>query len=1517
MIMRPAIIQRALVSSLVLGLVAGVAVVFLPVSKDLEKPAEPEVAGDTRERLIREIRDYDQREKTRVKATGAPVPDGYKQKRQETTGDFVHLPLPDSYSVVSVVPELKKEKQLTDQPIQNDSTYVESEYRPWLTSASAIDDLVEQAGDRDQTYGWIQIERPMELDSMRRTLGEFNASVLGSAGNLVRVQVPNDRASIGSIQDLSWVSGIGALPPDLKISPSFQEEINSFVASEQLPVFISVMASESEREFRRALEGIGVAVGLFDSSIRVFAAVIDPVQVRDLTRLDFVQFIEPIRTVTAMHDTAVPAQGVDKLRTVGSSSGTFSGYTGSSTPIAVMDTGLNTNHVDISTSRRSICANNFVENEDFDLFFDGNGHGTHVTGTIVGNGFFVPKYAGMAPGVQHIRFAKVLNRQSSGTTFDVLEGMDYLAEESSCVFEGKETDAIRPLIVNMSLSSARLDHDSRSASARKLDSIVWTHRQLYVVANANSTQYGYSNYGAAKNSLPVGVSYDMGDIHGISSLGPTVDNRLTPLVTGTGASVNSASGRGNVDNYSNLTGTSMSSPSVAGLAALLMDASPDHREQPALVRARLMASAVKPNTWFETERQFPTNNTNGPGNIQSYYGMGMVSATTTMLENDTEHGWISSGASVEMENDEYAYHDIDVPEGATRVDIVMTWDEPATDAIANNVLNDLDLWVDKDADCGSEPCGEYSSLSRIDNVEWVIIQSPEPGTYRIKIAANSVYSDAPRAAVAWTIIRGESTPQLAIEANEEIFETPSGENHSHTVDLTVSTNSYVAKGVSLHIDCRTLEGAACPLGRLISGNAFIEREHTAVVQRGDGLRTAQTGDHFVLGEVTEGSPTTVSLELYAKSSGPMRVYVKAMAWNGKSGHTSFLIRPIGSTDEVPEATSPSNDNYDNPTVLDEPNGSQGIDLLVSSLQDGEPLHEDRIWREARAAGSVWFQRTATDSGRASFVVTPTSREFPERKPKVQVYQTTDYCCGMLGAKLVASSYWSAQLLVKEGTDYRVRVSVAGESLPLSLNWFQGERPINDSFVNAIELSGESGEISGDNLGATLEAGELYGHLSSTVWYRWTAPDDGVWEFQIEDSEVVHLLVFLGVDVADLRLVSNFGNAADVITVNAKKDQTYRIMVASPDAYSGGWVYSALKWKKVDDPSGRWIQNDMFADAADLDDDERGSVNISHDNWPGIEPDEPELTGVQSRWWKWEAPIAGQFTFFWTGDEKQTAAAFTGSSIGELQPAMLDDDSTAANEFVVDAQQGDAYRISVGREKFAPYAFYKASTRGELKWGSTPANNTVQFATALIGEQGETLGSTVYATTEQDGWAHLGSSSLWYSHEVAEAGWVRFWVESGNSNAFRIAAFTRKGEQADLEFVMASRPYTGLRDHVMEVFVYVEEGTQAVLRVASDVRDAREDFTLRWAASDAPSWLTFIGRVSYGRRDNGGNISRIAQPAEISLNTDGTAVYVSTQDGLHTYHRNTESGGLTLSRVYEDVPRESHHIFGTHIAQNST
>ncbi len=120
----------------------------------------------------------------------------------------------------------------------------------------------------------------------------------------------------------------------------------------------------------------------------------------------------------------------------------------------------------------------------------------------------------------------------------------------------------------------------------------------------------------------------------------------------------------------------MSSPTVAGVAALLMDAAPEHQEHPALARARLLAGAIRPDPWLDAPDVFPSTNTGGPGLMQAQYGLGKVSARTGILNRDGAGGWIGGGAVSELRDGEYAHHDIEVPAGASRLDLVMTWDEP-------------------------------------------------------------------------------------------------------------------------------------------------------------------------------------------------------------------------------------------------------------------------------------------------------------------------------------------------------------------------------------------------------------------------------------------------------------------------------------------------------------------------------------------------------------------------------------------------------------------------------------------------------------------------------------------------------------------------------------------------------------------------------------------------------------------------------------------------------------------------
>ena len=236
------------------------------------------------------------------------------------------------------------------------------------------------------------------------------------------------------------------------------------------------MVEDANGRWREALADIGAVVGRYNPTLRTLDANMPHRALAAVAAADFVLAIEPIRRIRPSHDTSIPALGADALRVYDESSGLFTGIGGSSVPIGVMDTGLNINHEDIATGRRSICGANLVPgftsgNEDLDLWVDSINHGTHVTGTIAGNGTGRPRYAGVAPLVQHIRFAKVIGVENATSALHIGRGMEFLAEPTRC---GSATvPSVKALLVNMSLGLPGLDFEGRTVSERQLDAVVW------------------------------------------------------------------------------------------------------------------------------------------------------------------------------------------------------------------------------------------------------------------------------------------------------------------------------------------------------------------------------------------------------------------------------------------------------------------------------------------------------------------------------------------------------------------------------------------------------------------------------------------------------------------------------------------------------------------------------------------------------------------------------------------------------------------------------------------------------------------------------------------------------------------------------------------------------------------------------------------------------------------------------------------------------------------------------------
>ena len=1351
----------------------------------------------------------------------------------------------------------------------------------WLTRPDAVDDLMHQAesSGRDWSFGWIRLAGDATPGELERALGGSGAEVVGASGNLFRAKLPGSRGKLEVIASLAAVDAMAGTPTEAKLA-AFGEEFPVASPDGRFPVFVTLMSDDPTGEWRRAMEAFGAVVGRFDPTTRVYTATATPSTVRRLAERDFVQAVEPIPYVKVAHDTAVPAMGADGLRTSMGSDGLFSGVNGSPIPIGVADSGLNISHMDIATNRDSICGVNFSWNsplsgphrEQGDLWYDDFGHGTHVTGTIAGNGFSDPGFAGMAPGIRHIRFAKVLDVLGGAWGDEIVRGMDYLATSSSCTDGGYEATSVKPEIVNMSLGAASKQFEGRSASERKLDSIVWNHRQLYVVAHGNAGHLGFSDFGAAKNSLAVGAVFDVGDVVAFSSHGPTADGRLAPNLVGTGVGVVSTGAQGRRSGYARLSGTSMASPSVAGIAALLLHAAPAHRNQPALTRARLMASAIRPDAWLEDASVFPTHNTNGPGTVQALYGMGKASARPAVLDRNDADGWTSGSATADISAGEYAFKDITVAADADRLDLVLTWDEAPADAITSTVLNDLDLWLDAGADCGTGPCGEYSSRSAGDNVEWIIVRNPPAGTHRAKIVAERIYATSPRPALAWTVIRGPSRPTLRMTADKTALHGAA----IHELTLDLSVDGYLASGVQLHIDCRDTTGPPGCAGVAIDGIVLERRDGASVElteERGwldkFGVLTL-VGETTPLGEVAVQEPVRIKLLVWTNTRSA-DIYFTASSWNSDSATVSVGVNADDGR-AIEAADRPTNDNFTDASMLEGETGSTGFDLLLATPEPGETLHPGY---ERRPLGSVWYTLHATST-------TPIDIGVSTKDVFVEVFEG-DYVAVLAP---VASGDGGATLFPEADTTYRIRASHTSRGVAARLSWSNDVRPANDDFADAVVLEGSEGSFEGSNRGATLETDEWFGTFAATTWHRWTAPHAGSWRFDVPDDMVVFVLV--GDAAATARLVSNY--PLQEATLQAEGGTKYHIAVAIRSAYSSGVDYD-LAWEESTVPA----TNDFRRWADDLGQSASSERGISIHADTTVEPGEPIETGTRTAWWVWQAPGDGSYTWHLSGGgraQKLRSTAFVETSNGDIE--LLD--QSASNlvplSLRFDATAGEKYWLCVGYAPNDIAAYGEPYASATLSWGPSPVNDGMVDAVALIGARGSVTGTNRFASTDSGEFTRLGGrASLWWTHEVPATGWVRFRVD----RSMQELAITVYEVRADGQTVVASSRWQRSDPRQAEVEVYLTLGSRYTISVgAADLRQLG-DFTMYWEPVDPPAWLHFDRHHAAGVPDSQGNPIALGSLGGLAFRDDGAMLYAASDSHLFILERDLETGALTFEQ----------------------
>ena len=430
---------------------------------------------------------------------------------------------------------------------------------------------------------------------------------------------------------------------------------------------------------------------------------------------------------------------------------------------------------------------------------DINGHGTHVAGSVLGDGTDSSgSIKGMAPEAR-LYFQSVgswcannpVGEQNTllGIPTNKTDLFRFAAENGSRVHTNSwgsncsgtcfseytigslQADIAAREYANMTIlfSAGNSGTDANSNGEVDFDSLgnPATAKNVFTVgASENNRPTITSKWGTmfSPNPFPANPIKDdkaadnISGMTGFSSRGPVDDGRIKPDIAAPGSFILSTKSRSagacgwgtHSANYCYMGGTSMSTPLTAGATALLLEHLIDNRghQDPssALVKAIFATSA------HDMMGQY-SDVTNGAGETapNNHEGWGLVDLRNALNATFIENESVSTSG-----NRGWSFN---IPNSAPDLNIVLSWTDPESTTVAStNLVNDLDLAV-------KDPSGTWTELSNnLDNLRGLKFSNPAQGTWEVHVNGTNV----PRGPQFFALALNQETTLVNLTEDEDL-----------------------------------------------------------------------------------------------------------------------------------------------------------------------------------------------------------------------------------------------------------------------------------------------------------------------------------------------------------------------------------------------------------------------------------------------------------------------------------------------------------------------------------------------------------------------------------------------------------------------------------------------------------------------------------------------------------------------------------------------------------------------------